>query len=115
MKAQEPTYATAGGTAFAADPECSQSLSKAWSSLNLVDWLTHSDTYLDLRVNGQVTWIPTVSTGGGCNLTDHTYALGIAPTKTQKLNLRTVDVTRDNNGSKAIEVLEYQVLKRNSR
>ena len=102
-------YATQGAARFAADPECSQSLTKAWSSLNLVDWLTHSDTYLDLKVNGQSTWMPTISTGGGCNLKDHTYAMVIAPSKTQKLNLRTVDVIRkDNRGSMAVEVRQYQ-------
>ena len=102
-------YATQGAAGFAADPECSQSLTKVWSNLNLVDFLTHSDTYLDLKVNGQSGWIPTTPTGGGCNLKDHAYVLVIAPTKTQKLNLRTVDVIlKDNRGTMAVEVREYQ-------
>src|SRR5438270_555256 len=84
---------------FAKDAECSTRDGKTWKSLAVGD-ISAATGLLDLWVAGHRAWVPTTSTGGGCNATGHTYQRILTFATTAPLQLWISDPTHpDDTGS----------------
>jgi len=93
------TYRYAAATTARADAECSTTDGKTWQALAAGDTSATSGL-LDLWVAGHRAWVPTSSTGGGCNATGHTYRRILTFATTGPVQLWISDPTHpDNSGS----------------
>lgn len=91
-------------TTALADAECSTRDAKTWSSLATGDTSTNSGL-LDLWVDTHRAWRPLVSTGGGCNSSNHTYTRTLTFPATATVRLAISDSYRaDNSGGLKVTV-----------
>ena len=93
------TYRYAASTTARADAECSTRDGKKWTTLAAGD-TSAATGLLDLWVAGHRAWLPTSSTGGGCNATGHSYQRTLTFPTTAPLQLWISDTTHpDDSGS----------------
>jgi len=93
------TYRYAAATTSRADAECSTTDGKTWRALAAGDTAA-STGLLDLWVAGHRAWVPTSSTGGGCNATGHSYQRFLTFATTAPLQLWISDpIHADDSGS----------------
>ena len=105
------SWSDADRTPLAADAECLQqpqwadgAVTTSWASTPAYAG-DYADVLLDLSVNHDTSWTPTVDDGNGCNSTDHTYVMHLTPSRSVPLYLHVVGGYRtDSSGTLTVTV-----------